>query len=88
MVPIWKKNKKDVTDEELNSFYKQKFMDWQDPLFTIFTNVEGNVTYNALVFIPKKAPFDLYNEKYEKGLQLYTRVYLFLINVRSLFLII
>lgn len=73
MVPIWKKNKKDVTDEELNSFYKQKFMDWQDPLFTIFTNVEGNVTYNALVFIPKKAPFDLYNEKYEKGLQLYTK---------------
>ena len=62
-----------LTDEELNSFYKQKFMDWQDPLFTIFTNVEGNVTYNALVFIPKKAPFDLYNEKYEKGLQLYTK---------------
>lgn len=73
MVPIWKKGKKDVTDDELNDFYKQKFMDWQDPLFTIFTNVEGNVTYNSLVFIPKKAPFDLYNEKYEKGLQLYTK---------------
>lgn len=73
MKPIWKKNKKDVTEEELNSFYKSKFMDWQDPSFTIFTNVEGNVTYNALVFIPKKAPFDLYNEKYEKGLQLYTK---------------
>lgn len=73
MKPIWKKNKKDVTEEELNLFYKSKFMDWQDPSFTIFTNVEGNVTYNALVFIPKKAPFDLYNEKYEKGLQLYTK---------------
>lgn len=73
MIPIWKKNKKDVKDEELNEFYKQKFMDWQDPLLTIFTNVEGNVTYNSLVFIPKKAPFDLYNDKYEKGLQLYTK---------------
>lgn len=73
MVPIWKKPKKDVTEEELNEFYKQKFMDWQDPLLTLFTNVEGNITYNALVFIPKKAPFDLNNERYEKGLQLYTK---------------
>lgn len=73
MIPIWKKAKKDVTEEELNSFYKQKFMDWQDPLMTIFTSVEGNVTYNSLVFIPKKAPFDLNSDKYEKGLQLYTK---------------
>lgn len=73
MIPLWKKNKADVKDEELNEFYKQKFMDWQDPLYTIFTNVEGNVTYNSIIFISKKAPFDLYNEKYEKGLQLYTK---------------
>ncbi len=73
MIPIWKKAKKDVTEEELNEFYKQKFMDWQDPLLTLFTSVEGNVTYNALVFVPKKAPFDLNNERYEKGIQLYTK---------------
>ncbi len=71
--PIWKKDKKDVTDEELNSFYKSKFADWQDPLVTIQSNVEGNVTYKALLFIPSKAPYDLYNSNYEKGLQLYTK---------------
>ncbi len=71
--PIWKKDKKDVTDEELNSFYKSKFSDWQDPLLTIQSNVEGNVTYKALLFIPAKAPYDLYNSNYEKGLQLYTK---------------
>ena len=71
--PIWKKEKKDVTDEELNSFYKSKFADWQDPLLTIQSNVEGNVTYKSLLFIPAKAPYDLYNSNYEKGLQLYTK---------------
>lgn len=71
--PIWKKDKKDVNDEELNSFYKSKFADWQDPLVTIQSNVEGNVTYKALLFIPAKAPYDLYNSNYEKGLQLYTK---------------
>lgn len=73
MIPLWKKNKSDVTSEELNSFYKQKFMDYQDPLTSIFVNVEGMITYNSLLFIPKKPPFDLYSEKYEKGLQLYTK---------------
>lgn len=71
--PIWKKDKKDVTDEELNSFYKSKFSDWQDPLITIQSNVEGNVTYKSLLFIPAKTPYDLYNSNYEKGLQLYTK---------------
>ena len=71
--PIWKKDKKDVKDEELNNFYKSKFMDWQDPLLTIQSNVEGNVTYRSLLFIPKKAPYDLYSSKFEKGLQLYTK---------------
>ncbi len=73
MKPIWKKAKSEVTDEEINSFYKQKFNDWQDPLITINASVEGNVTYKSLLFIPKKAPYDLYNANYEKGLQLYTK---------------
>ena len=72
-LPIWKKKKTEVTDEELNTFYKDKFYDYQDPLTNIFINVEGNVNYTALIFIPKKAPYDLYSEKYEKGLQLYTK---------------
>jgi len=71
--PIWKKDKKDVSEEELNNFYKSKFMDWQNPLLTIQANVEGNVTYKTLLFIPAKAPYDLYQSKYEKGLQLYTK---------------
>ncbi len=71
--PIWKKDKKDATDEEINSFYKSKFSDWQDPLVTIWSSVEGNVTYKSLLFIPAKAPYDLYNSNYEKGLQLYTK---------------
>ena len=73
MIPIWKKNKAEVTDEELNSFYKQKFNDFEDPLFSMHVNVEGNLTYNALIFIPKRVPYDLYSENYEKGLQLYTK---------------
>ncbi|MCR5786881.1 MAG: molecular chaperone HtpG [Acholeplasmatales bacterium] len=73
MTPIWRKEKKDVTDEMLNTFYKQKFMDWQDPLLTIQSNVEGNVTYRTLMFIPRQAPYDLYQSSYEKGLQLYTK---------------
>ena len=73
MIPLWKKNKKDVTKEELNEFYKSKFNDYNDPLLSLHINVEGMISYNALVFIPSKAPYDLYSEKYEKGLQLYTK---------------
>ena len=73
MLPIWKKNKSEVTDEELNNFYKNKFMDYQDPLTSIFVNVEGMLTYNALLFIPKKPFYDFYSDKNEKGLQLYTK---------------
>lgn len=73
MTPIWKKRKADLTDEELNEFYKQKFYDFQDPMTNIFMNVEGNLNYTALVYIPKKAPYNLYSEKYEKGLQLYSK---------------
>lgn len=73
MTPIWKKRKNEVKDEELNEFYKQKYYDYEDPLETIFFNVEGLLNYTALIYIPKKAPHNLYSEKYEKGLQLYSK---------------
>ena len=73
MIPIWKKNKSEVIEEELNTFYKSKFNDYEDPLITVFTSVEGNLTYNALCYIPSHIPSDLYSDSYEKGLQLYTK---------------
>ena len=73
MKPLWKKDKKDLTDEELNNFYKSKFMDYQDPLTSIMVNVEGMITYRSLLFIPRKPMFDFYNDKNEKGLALYTK---------------
>ena len=72
MVPIWRKNKSEVTDEEYNNFYKEKFMDWQDPVRVVRTHAEGAATYDALLFIPAKAPMDFYTREYEKGLQLYS----------------
>ena len=71
MTPIWKKAKREVTDEEMNAFYKEKFYDWQDPLKVIRTSTEGAATYTALLFIPSHAPMDYYTREYEKGLQLY-----------------
>ena len=73
MIPLWKKNKSEVTEEQLNDFYKNKFYEYEDPFTSIFANVEGMISYNALLFIPKKSPANLYSEKYEKGLQLYTK---------------
>ncbi len=73
MVPLWKKNKKDVSEEELNKFYQEKFMDYEDPLISLFVSVDGKVTYNSLLFIPSHAPYNLYSENYEKGLQLYSK---------------
>ena len=72
MTPIWKKAKSEVTDEEMNAFYKEKFYDWQDPLKVIRTSTEGAATYTALLFIPSHAPMDYYTREYEKGLQLYS----------------
>ena len=69
---IWNRNKKDVTDEEYNNFYKEKFFDFEDPLAVIHANVEGAVTYKALLFIPAKAPYDFYTKDFKKGLQLYS----------------
>ncbi|MDY0023758.1 MAG: molecular chaperone HtpG [Candidatus Izemoplasmatales bacterium] len=73
MTPIWKKNKNEVTEEELSEFYKTQYYDYNNPLFSIWTNVEGALTYKSIVFIPEKAPTNLYSEKYEKGLQLYAK---------------
>ncbi|MFI3250798.1 MAG: molecular chaperone HtpG [Eubacteriales bacterium] len=72
MVPIWQKPKSKVTEEEYQSFYQEKFGDWQPPLSTVHTSVEGNVTYKALIYVPSAAPYDFYTREYEKGLQLYS----------------
>ena len=72
MVPIWQKNKKDVTEEEHNNFYKEKFYDYEDPVTVIHASVEGAVTYKALLYIPAKAPYDFYTKEFKKGLQLYS----------------
>ncbi|MBS5873664.1 MAG: molecular chaperone HtpG [Clostridiales bacterium] len=71
MVPIWRKNKNELTDEDYNSFYKEKFFDYSDPLKVIHTYTEGAATYHALLFIPAKAPYNYYTRDYEKGLKLY-----------------
>ena len=73
MIPLWKKAKSEVSEEMLNEFYKAKFNEYIDPLISLYVNTEGMISYNALLFIPSKAPYDLYSEKYEKGLQLYTK---------------
>jgi molecular chaperone HtpG len=73
MVPIWKKNKSELQDDELNEFYRSQYYDYNDPAFTIWTDVEGLLTYKSIVFIPSKAPQNLYSERYEKGLQLYAK---------------
>ena len=71
MVPLWRRNKSEVTEEEYNRFYKEKFFDYTDPARVITSRTEGTATYNALLFIPGRAPFDYYTREYEKDLQLY-----------------
>jgi len=72
MIPLWKKNKNEISKEEFDSFYKDQFGDWEEPAKVIHTKVEGNATYTALLYIPKHAPFDYYSKNFEKGLQLYS----------------
>ena len=71
--PIWKKDKNELKDEDYNEFYKATFHDWNDPLLHINLKVQGNIEYNALLFIPKKLPFDYYTKNFKRGLQLYTK---------------
>lgn len=73
MIPLWKKSKSEISTEEYNNFYKQKFYDYEDPAMVIHTKTEGQATYNALLFIPKHAPFDYYTKEFEKGLSLYCK---------------
>lgn len=72
MVPMWNKSKSELKDEDYNQFYKDKFFDYDDPIAHIHTKTEGTATYNALMYIPSKAPFDYYSKDFEKGLQLYS----------------
>ncbi|MFR5046886.1 MAG: molecular chaperone HtpG [Faecalispora sporosphaeroides] len=72
MVPLWRKNKNEITKEEYEQFYRDKFYDYEAPLRVIHTSAEGTATYNALLFIPAKAPYDYYTKEFEKGLQLYS----------------
>ena len=72
MVPLWKKNKSDVSDEDYNNFYMDKFSDYDNPLKVISTSVEGMCSYKALLFIPSHAPYDYYSQEYKKGLSLYS----------------
>ena len=71
--PIWKKDKNELKEEDYNEFYKATFHDWNDPLLHINLKVQGNIEYNALLFIPKKLPFDYYTKNFKRGLQLYTK---------------
>lgn len=73
MVPLWKRAKKDIKEEEYNEFYKDKFNDFNDPLKVMHNSVEGNVSYDSLLFIPSQTPMNYYSQDYEKGLQLYSR---------------
>lgn len=72
MIPIWKRNDDEVTEEEYNSYYSDKFFDFEAPVKTIHSRIEGQIAYDSLMFIPSHAPYDYYTKEYEKGLQLYS----------------
>ena len=72
MIPLWKKDKNKITEEEYNNFYQSKFYDYENPIKVIHTNVEGMTSYKAILFLPAHAPFDYYSKEYEKGLALYS----------------
>ena len=84
MVPLWQKAKKDVTEEEYNGFYQDKFFDYTKPLRVIHTSAEGTVSYKALLYIPAKAPFDFYTKDYKRGLQLYSSGVMIMENCEDL----
>ena len=84
MVPIWQRAKKDVTEEEYNAFYREKFFDYNKPLRTIHSSAEGTVSYKALMYIPGKAPYDFYSKDYKGGLQLYSSGVMIMENCEDL----
>ncbi len=71
MVPLWKKAKSEVSEDNLKEFYKNEFHDYQDPLKSVYAKIEGTVTYDTLLFVPARAPFDYYSKDYKKGVKLY-----------------
>ena len=84
MVPIWQRAKKDVTEEEYDSFYREKFFDYSKPLRTIHVSAEGSVSFKALLYIPGKAPFDFYSKDFKRGLQLYSSGVMIMENCEDL----
>ena len=84
MVPIWQRAKKDVTDEEYESFYREKFFDYNKPLRIIHTSAEGSVSFKALLYIPSKAPYDFYTKDFKRGLQLYSSGVMIMENCEDL----
>ena len=84
MVPIWQRAKKDVTDEEYEAFYRDKFYDYNKPLRIMHTSAEGAVSFKALLFIPGKAPFDFYSKDFKRGLQLYSSGVMIMENCEDL----
>lgn len=84
MIPIWQKNKDEVTDEEYDQFYQSKFNDYEKPALRISASVEGAVTYQALLYVPSRAPYDFYSKEYKKGLQLYSNGVLIMENCEDL----
>ncbi len=84
MVPIWQRNKKDVTEEEYDNFYREKFFDYNKPLRVIHSSAEGSVSFKTLLYIPGKAPFDFYSRDYKPGLQLYSSGVMIMDNCEDL----
>lgn len=84
MVPIWQRAKKDVTDEEYETFYREKFFDYTKPLRTIHSSAEGAVSFKALMYVPGKAPYDFYTKEYKRGLQLYSSGVMIMENCEDL----
>ena len=84
MVPIWQRSKKDVTDEEYETFYREKFFDYNKPLRIIHTSAEGSVSFKALLYIPGKAPYDFYTKDFKRGLQLYSSGVMIMENCEDL----
>ncbi len=84
MVPLWQRAKQDVSEEEYETFYREKFFDYNKPLRTIHTSAEGTVSFKALLYIPGKAPYDFYTQEYKRGLQLYSAGVLIMENCEEL----
>jgi len=84
MIPLWQRSKKDVTEEEYNSFYREKFFDYNPPVATIHTSAEGSVSFKALLYVPGKAPFNFYSKDFKRGLQLYSSGVMIMENCEDL----